>query len=245
MFSNQANPVATLIPSGSRSAWGGLVKRKETWTLTARGWFTLLGVACLLALVFVWRVYPFLAPTHRVDSEYLVVEGWIPDYALVESINEFKSKPYRRLFTVGCEMTSLVNIDPGDNHADYAMSRLKWLGMSPELMQPVVAHTKYRNRTYESALALRRWIEEKQLPITNFNVVTIGPHARRSQLLFEKAFQGQAKIGTIAVPDQEYDSGRWWKYSEGVKEILSEGASYLYVRLFFWPSHPGAQVPRL
>lgn len=221
-----------------RSALGGLIKRKETWILTARGWFSVLGVVCLLALTFVWRISPFLAATHRLDTEYLVVEGWIPDYALVESIGEFKSKPYRLLFTVGCEMTSLVNIDPGDNYADYAMSRLKWLGMKPELMQPVVAHVKQRNRTYESALALKEWIEEKHLPITGFNVVTIGPHARRSRLLFEKAFQGQAHIGIIAIEDHEYDPKHWWKYSEGVKEILSEGASYLYVRLFFWPSKP-------
>ena len=235
MSLNLAKSVEVPTRSRPRSAFGGLFRRKESWTLTLRGWLSLLGVVGLLTFGGILGVYPFLAPTHRVDTEYLVVEGWVGDYALVESIAEFKSKPYRLMFTVGCEMTSIVNIDPGDNHADYAFTRLKWLGMNPELIQPVVAHVKYRNRTYESALAFRKWIEEKHLTVTRFNLVTVGPHARRSRLLFEKAFQGNAEIGVIAVEDPEYDSRRWWRYSEGVKEIMSEAASYFYVRLFFWP----------
>jgi hypothetical protein len=45
----------------------------------------------------------------------------------------------------------------------------------------------------------------------------------------------------IAVEDREYDPARWWRYSEGVKEVISEGAGYLYARFFFYPKMTGGQ----
>jgi hypothetical protein len=108
--------------------------------------------------------------------------------------------------------------------------------MDPKLVQPVPSPTQYRNRTYASALALRQWIELHKVGVTGFNLMTVGVHARRSQLLFQKAFGDKVRVGIIAVPDREYDARRWWQYSEGVKEVISEGAGYLYARLFF---HPG------
>jgi hypothetical protein len=65
--------------------------------------------------------------------------------------------------------------------------------------------------------------------------VTIGPHARRSRLLNQKAFDSRVKIGVIALTNPEYDADHWWRYSEGVKETLSESAAYLYSRFLFSP----------
>lgn len=200
-----------------------------------RGWMMLLLLFCGATMLFVHGVHPFLALTKRVDAEYLVVEGWVPNYALSESIEEFRSQSYRLLFTVGSRSLDGVDIEDVDNQADHAAKRLKWLGMQPELIQPVPAQVLYNNRTYRSALALRHWIEERKLPVTSFNVVTVGPHARRSRLLFEKAFNGKARVGIISVANREYDAKQWWRGSEGVKQILSEGVAYLYYRLAFWP----------
>jgi hypothetical protein len=74
------------------------------------------------------------------------------------------------------------------------------------------------------------------VPVTSFNLVTIGLHARRSRLLFEEAFDGKARVGIISVTNREYEPERWWKYSEGVKNVIGEGVGYAYVRLLF---HPG------
>jgi uncharacterized SAM-binding protein YcdF (DUF218 family) len=214
----------------------GLQKRKEKWVLTWRGRIVVWGVLAVLAVTFLLTVHPFLAITERVDTQYLVIEGWVPNYGLQESIAEFKSKPYVKVFTVGAEPLSGLNIEPGDSVAGSGRARLQNLGFSPDLIQAVPAHIKYRNRTYESALALRKWIEENHAPVTSFNLVTLGPHARRSRLLFEKAFAGQARVGIISVEDREYNPKRWWKYSEGVKELIGEGVGYVYVRFFFHPN---------
>ena len=218
-----------------RTALFGLVRRKEIWTFSARGWLAFLSAFLIFSAVFVLRIHPFLAVTDRVDAKYLVVEGWIPNYGLQEAINEFKSKPYQMIFTVGTDPLIGVNIEKGDSLAIEAYKRLQWLGVDPKVMQAVPADVKYRNRTFQSAVALRNWAETNHVSLTSFNLVTLGPHARRSRLLFEKAFQGRARVGIISVEDREYEPNCWWKYSEGLREVVVEAAGYFYVRLFFHP----------
>ena len=246
-------PAATLYPDGSRfdsanektismaekprhrAALFGLFKRKEKWALSLRGKLVVLAVVLFTGWAFIRWVHPFLAVTDPVDARYLVVEGWVPNYGLEQAIAEFKSKPYQMIFTVGADPLIGVNVEDGDSLAIEAAKRLKWLGMNPDLVKPVPAHIKYRNRTFQSAVALKKWADENHVPLTSFNLVSLGTHARRSRLLFEEAFDGHAHVGVISVENREYDPNHWWKYSEGVKEVIGEGIGYLYARLFFHP----------
>lgn len=236
--SSNEKPQSSDKKTKRRAGGFGLFKRKEKWVLTGRGWLALLVAGAVLAIAFIFWVHPFLAVTDRVDTDYLVVEGWVPNYAMEESIAEFKSKPYKMVFTVGADPLTGLNIEQKDSIAIQAYKRLKFLGLDSDLITPVPAHIKYRNRTFQSAVALKKWVDENHLPVTSFNLVTLGPHARRSRLLFEEAFEGQARVGIISVEDREYDPKRWWKYSEGVKEVIGEGVGYVYARFFF---HPGKQ----
>ena len=52
------------------------------------------------ALIFK-GVYPFLAITHRVNAEVLVVEGWIHEYAIRAALNEFQNHYGRFLRRAG------------------------------------------------------------------------------------------------------------------------------------------------
>lgn len=214
----------------------GLQQRKEKWVWSWRGRLVVWSVLAALGVIFILKVHDFLSVTDRVEAQYLVIEGWVPNYAVEEGIAEFKSKPYVKIFTVGADPLTGINIEEGDSIAFECAERLKWLGMDMSLVQAVPAHIKYRDRTYQSAVALREWAQTNNVPLKSFNLVTLGPHARRSRLLFEEAFKDQATVGIISVTNREYDPKRWWKYSEGVKETLSEGVAYVYARLFF---HPG------
>jgi hypothetical protein len=55
-------------------------------------------------------------------------------------------------------------------------------------------------------------------------------------LLYEKAFGKNVVVGIISVPNPDYDVRHWWRYSDGVREVLSESVGYVYARLFFYPS---------
>ena len=95
-----------------------------------------------------------------------------------------------------------------------------------------------RDRTYASAVALREWFREHDMTVKSLNIVTEDTHARRTRLLFEKALGRSVAVGIIAVPNPDYNAKRWWRYSEGVKDVVSEGFAYLYARLFFFPPEP-------
>ena len=58
-----------------------------------RGWLILVALAFGSAFVLFLNVEPFLSVTHRVNTDILVVEGWIPTYAIRASIEEFKLGP--------------------------------------------------------------------------------------------------------------------------------------------------------
>ena len=84
--------------------------------------------------------------------------------------------------------------------------------------------------------SLRNWFREHNLAVRGINVLTEDVHARRTRLLFHKALGNDINVGIIAVPNPDYDSGRWWRYSEGIKDVLSEAAAYLYARFLFYSS---------
>ena len=226
---------AAHMQAASRRRFFGLIDRRLRWSFSWKGWAVTGGILVCLLLLVVSNVHPFLAVTDRTNADVLVVEGWLPNYALEECISEFNARHYRLVFTVGGEILSGTNIDPGDNLASYAAARFKYLGLKSQFVQAVPSGASYRDRTFASALALRQWAQNHQQRIDGFNLVTLGPHARRSRLLFEKAFGDKARVGIISVEDRGYDPARWWCYSEGVKEVVSESAAYLYARLFFWP----------
>jgi uncharacterized SAM-binding protein YcdF (DUF218 family) len=83
-------------------------------------------------------------------------------------------------------------------------------------------------------LVLRDWLMRHHIACPALNVVTQGAHARRSRLLFEKAFGGGTRIGVIPIPADDYDAQAWWRTSAGVRDVIGETIAYVYARLFFY-----------
>ncbi|MCX6873277.1 MAG: YdcF family protein [Verrucomicrobia bacterium] len=185
------------------------------------------------------RIHRFLAPDRPVSSDILVVEGWVPDYALKRGLDLSVEQKSRYLLLAGGTVRGEVNPEPGDTYANMAMKRLKRIGGDQPHVHPVpspeLTSEPERDRTYGSALAVKKWLKEQGVSVRSINVLTMGTHARRSRLLFQEAFGPEVEVGVIAIRDREYDPRVWWRYSEGVKEVLSEGAAYLYARFLFQP----------
>jgi hypothetical protein len=95
-----------------------------------------------------------------------------------------------------------------------------------------------RDRTYSSARVLRQYFRTNGLVVGSFNVLTEDVHARRTWLLFQKAFGAETKVGIIAARDPDYDPAHWWRYSEGVREILGESIAWVYAKFLFHPAPP-------
>jgi len=105
----------------------------------------------------------------------------------------------------------------------------------------VPSHVIGRDRTYSSAIALRRWLLDHNMPLQSFNVVTVDAHARRTRLLFQKALGNDVRVGIISIPNPDYDAKHWWRYSEGVREVIGEGIAYTYAKVFSYQSEPSLE----
>jgi uncharacterized SAM-binding protein YcdF (DUF218 family) len=217
----------------------GLVTRRERWGLSWRGWLALVLTGAVLGGVWMLKVHSFLAPTRRVETKILVVEGWAHEYALRAALAEFQAGHYEKIYTTGGPITGSDGFTNDFNtSASVGAELLVKFGMPKELVQMVPSHVAGRDRTYSSALALREWFRKNHLAGKNFNVLTEDVHARRTRLLFQKAFGPEAVVGIIAVTDPDYEPLRWWRYSEGVREILGESIAWVYAAFIFHPAGP-------
>jgi uncharacterized SAM-binding protein YcdF (DUF218 family) len=220
-----------------RQRFWGILARKERWGLSWWGWLIVFATVLLIFSLFLFRIYPFLAVTHRLNTNILVVEGWIHEYAIRAAVEEFRSNPYQRVFTTGGPVEGTGGyINDYNTSASVGADLLRKNGLAGESLQMVPSRVMDRDRTYGSAIALRNWFREHNMPTPGINVVTEDLHARRTRLLFQKALGHNATVGIIAIPNPDYDSGHWWRYSAGVKDVFAEAVSYLYARLLFYPS---------
>jgi len=221
--SSTATMASQLAPAEPRRALWGLLSRKQRWSLSWRGGMILaliLASALLLVDALVLKgVYPFLATTHRVDTDVLVVEGWIHEYAIRAALKEFQSNHYARIFTTGGPVEGTGGyINDYCTWASVGADLLRKNGLANGSVQMVPSRVMDRDRTYGSAVALRNWFHDHNMPVRSVNVLTEHMHARRTRLLFQKALGKDIRVGII--------------------DVVSEFAAYLYARLLFFPSEP-------
>ena len=167
----------------------------------------------------------------------MVVEGWVPPYTLKEVASEFRQGHYQHVLVVKPIYEEIKdNYESGRYAADYIANFLVEYGVPQDRVRTVFCPVTRRDRTYFSALASKKWLAQNRIAVKAIDAVTLGPHARRSRLLYEKALGKQVSVGVIALQEWEYDPAHWWRSSRGTREMLGEGVAYLYARLFFHPS---------
>jgi hypothetical protein len=211
------------------------VKRGQCWVPTGRGWIAFLIAVTATLLFSINSIYPFLAVNAPIPSSILVVEGWLPDYALEQAKNEFDRHNYRLIVATGKRISRGLYLSRYRTYADLSAATLKRLGMKGQSVVAVPIDFAAKDRTYECAVAVRDWLAGSGLSATSINVFTLGPHARRSRLLFKKALGDTVAVGVIAAEDLDYDPHSWWRSSEGVKSIIEESVGYFYAGFFFYP----------
>ena len=160
---------------------------RECRVLTPIGWSTLsiaFGLVLVSTMLF---IHPFLAPTKPVHGDILVVEGWLPDYALKKAKERFQQGNYQLLVTTGGEIGAGYHLSEYKTWAELAASTLKNLDFPEDKIMAAPAHKNFKkDRTYHSILALKRRLHKEGFNEASIDVVSLGVHARRSWFLFEK-----------------------------------------------------------
>jgi hypothetical protein len=199
-----------------------LFHRRSLWVPTCRGWLLVLLVVGGVTVGFGRAVYPFLALTEPVRGDALVIEGWLSDSALELGAATFLGGGYRRVYVTGGPAEKATHLAGFDSYAASGAAVLVASGLPQDVVVSVPSARPYRNRTFEAALALRDYAVLHGVELRSMDVVTLGPHARRSRLCFRRAFGREPRIGVIAVSPRDYEEDCWWRYSEGVKAVVTE-----------------------
>jgi len=219
----------------SNKACWGLLRRRQCLVPALRAWFLLALGAAVLGLIALRAVYPFLAVTDSIAGGVLVVEGWSPDRVLNLAVAEYRQNAYTKLYVTGLPVEQGTFLTPFTNYAHVGAATLLKLGLGPDDVQAVPCDKVRRDRTYHTALRLKHFLRNHGATSGRVNLITVGPHARRSRLLFEKAFGKPTQVGIIAAPAADYDAQSWWKCSAGVRTVIGEVIAYAYARLLFHP----------
>lgn len=200
-----------------------------------RGALTGWGVAVLAAVVlFTSAVHDFLAINNPVQANVLVVEGWAWNSAAIqEAAEEFNRGRYDVVVTVGVLSTEQGSELMQENPATRAAEQLRKLGVENRAIEVLAVPNIDRHRTYASALAVRHWLEDSKVDALGINVFTLGAHARKSLVLFKRAFGQGVPVGVIAGTEYSYDPQRWWLSVRGIYTVLRKTIGYLYAE--WWP----------
>lgn len=224
-------------PSGNRQdrCFRGLLCRRSCLVPTPRAWLVLgLGLVVLLA-VFVRGIYPFLAVNEPISDGLLVVEGWTPDAGMEAAVAAFKRYHYAKIYVTGGPLEVGTYLEPFGTYAQLGAATLGRLGLDSNTVQAVPAPQVRQDRTYTSAVSLKKWLLAHGIQPTRIHLISDGPHTRRSRLLYEKAMGRGVVVGVTSIPSPEYDPRHWWRYSAGVRNVVDEAVAYLYARFLFWP----------
>lgn len=216
----------------------GILVQKERWGLSWRGRLVVLAFILLFGWLIFLGVYPFLAVTHRENSKILVVEGWVHPFAIDAAVVEFKNGRYDRVFVTGGPVVGTGGYSNDYNtEASVGADLLRTSGIPNDALQMVPSRVWNRNRTYYSAIALRDWFRSHNVQVSSMNVLTEQAHGRRTRMLFQEAFGRNVRVGIISIPNPDYDAKHWWRYSDGVRNVVDETFAYIYAKFIFRPKN--------
>lgn len=201
-----------------------LFRKRALWLPTWRLCVPAFVLLLVLAVFAARHLHGFLAVTEPVDAaEVLVVEGWMADGALEQVMALYSANPrYKVVCTTGTVIERGFYLSDIKDYATLCARSLEKMGVPKEKLIVCVTPPVKRNRTFESAVALRARLAEDGIACTGLDVASVGAHARRTRLNYRHAFGEEMPVGVLAIDWLDYDPKRWWTSSAGLKQVMME-----------------------
>ena len=212
-----------------------IINKRERYGLSRLGWIVILLTVIFSFIICIHILHPFLAVSTRIDGDIMVVEGWLPDYALQKAVDDFQHGSYKLLVTTGGPLVQGGYLAEYGSVAELAAATITKIGFDTNKLVPIPAPAVDRDRTYASAIELSKWIDSANINIKSLDIYSFGPHSRRSLVLFQYVLDPDIAVGIVSIENRSYDSRKWWKTSSGVRTVLSEIIAYFYARFIFKP----------
>jgi len=187
-----------------------------------------------LFLFWTVTIHQFLAVNKPFHTNIWIVEGYVPDFVLDSVAAVWQTNPSLVIVCVGLPITKGGFCTEFNNVADYNTAFLRATGVDSLQVISVPVQPVDKDRTYTTALATKEKLKKLGYSSGQVNVVCLGTHARRSWLLYRKAYKPEWNVGIISYPNNEYPQ-KWWRTSEGVRAVVFEMIAYIYCVVFFHP----------
>jgi hypothetical protein len=116
-----------------------------------------------------------------------------------------------------------------NSNAELARNRLISMGINSSQIIAIPGETVIVNRTLTSALAFRDWLKQTNKDIRGINIISMGAHARRTWMIYNRILQEKYPIGIISLPDYTYTQSRIYRIIKNIRETL--GIIYYWIIL--------------
>jgi hypothetical protein len=165
----------------------------------------------------------FFSLTRRLPAEVLVVDGWIGKDGLQAAAAEFQRSGYEFVLTTG----GLTDDRRSPlNYCEIAEEEFVRLGISRARIINAPTGEIEHERTFKSALSAWQALRKRGIYPKAINVMTLGPHARRSCLVYAKVFAPVTRVGVIAWVPAYYKTEPWWRSQGRTKCFFKEIVGY-------------------
>jgi hypothetical protein len=221
-----------------------LLRRRSVWVPTVWGCLALAVLLAALLLAAGRALYPFLAPDAPVGHGILVVEGWGDDAVFAEAVRLWESGAYERVVTTGGPIDEASWRGRRGTWAEAAAAHLRALGVPGGRVLAAPSPESAQDRTFLAAVEVRERLAHDGIGVDALDVLTHGPHARRSWRLYGLAFGDAVRVGVHPAPAREYDADRWWRSSRGARDVVGEAIAWAWTACCFRAPPPGSRDER-
>ncbi len=180
--------------------------------------------------------YKFLFLREPIKTSTMVLEGWVPTYALLDALEYYEENNYKNLIVTGIPITQYEYASDFKYTSQATILALKHFGFSDTIYEAANPTNIYKDRTYCTALQTKEIFAQHPEWGKSFNVYSMGVHSRRSLLLFKKAYPNNFEIGIISHSDRAFIGEEWWKSSIGFRNVSNELLALTYSKFFFHPN---------
>ena len=106
------------------------------------------------------------------------------------------------------------------SYAELAKNKLLSLGIDSSLIKAIPGKKVTINRTLTSALAFRDWLRTSKKDFKGINIVTLGTHAERTWMIYDRILNKKYDIGIISMPDYRERRSNKYKVFKTIRETL-------------------------
>jgi hypothetical protein len=107
------------------------------------------------------------------------------------------------------------------SYAELAKDRLLSMGIASSRIISIPCNKVKINRTLTSALAFRDWLKTANIDVKGINIMSMGTHARRTWMTYNKILEEKYNIGIISLPDYGIGQSRNRKHLKTLREAVA------------------------